>query len=74
MANIVELPEIPVMRTTSPNDVEGVSDTISLVEEKLGHNLRGRKCYGISNPSSSGIQYKACVAIQEGDDPKVFLQ
>lgn len=69
MPNIVELPTILVMCISAVGGAEGVPDAVTKVEEILGYNLRGRKCYGVSTTDGSGLHYRACVAIQEGDDP-----
>lgn len=69
MPNIVELSTIPVMCIAAVDGAEGVPDAVTKVEEKLGHNLRGRKCYGVSITDESGLHYRACVAIRDGDDP-----
>ncbi len=68
MSDIVDLATIPVMCSTVVG-VEDVSKAVDSVEEKLGHKLTGRKCYGVSTEDEKGLHYRACVAIQEGDDP-----
>ena len=69
MSEIVQLPTIPVMYVAAVGGVEGISNAIAAIEDKLNHKLTGRKCYGVSITDKSGLHYKACVAIQEGDDP-----
>lgn len=68
MSDVVDLLTIPVMCSLAVG-VEDVSKAVDSVEEKLGHKLTGRKCYGVSTEDESGLHYQACVAIQEGDDP-----
>lgn len=68
MPSVVELSPIPVMCSTVVG-VEDVSKAVSAVEEKLDHKLTGRKCYGVSTEDETGLHYRACVTIQERDDP-----
>lgn len=68
MSDIVSLPTIPVMCSLVVG-VENVSKAVDSVEEKLNHKLTGRKCYGVSTEDENGLHYRACIAIQEGDDP-----
>lgn len=71
MSDVVNLPTIPVMCSMVVG-VEDVSKAVDSVEEKLNHKLTGRKCYGVSAEDQKGLHYRACVAIQEGDDPAVL--
>jgi hypothetical protein len=57
------LTDVPVMCLTAEN-MEKIKETFGALEAKLPA-LKGRKFYGIFY---KGI-YKACVAIQEGDNP-----
>ena len=68
MSDVVDLPTIPIMCSTVVG-VEDVSKAVDLVEEKLNHKLTGRRCYGVSTEDEKGLHYRACIAIQEGDDP-----
>lgn len=68
MSDIVDLPTIPVMCSVVVG-VEDVSEAVDSVEEKLGHKLTGRKCYGVSTEDEKGLHYRACVAIKVGDNP-----
>lgn len=52
MSDIVELPTIPVMCSVVAG-VEDVSKAVDSVEEKLGHKLTGRKCYGVSTEDTT---------------------
>ena len=69
MPTIVELPRTSVMCATAIGGAEGVQGAIDTVEEKLNKNLRGRKCYGVITYQDNEMTYKACVVLQEGDDP-----
>ncbi|EKD86871.1 MAG: hypothetical protein ACD_37C00118G0004 [uncultured bacterium] len=68
MSYIIELPTIPVMCSVVVG-VEDVSKVVDSVEEKLGHKLTGRKCFGVSTEDEKGLHYRACVAIRDEDNP-----
>lgn len=68
MISIVDLSPISVMCSNIVG-VKDVSKAVDLVEGKLDHKLTGRKCFGVSTEDESGLHYRACVSILEGDDP-----
>ncbi len=63
----IELKAIPVMFVESPNGPAGSGAAFNRLESAL-KTLRGRKFYGTFQYSTG--QYRACVAIEEGDEPE----
>jgi hypothetical protein len=62
----VTLAELPVMYVESPNGLAGAKTAFDRLESKFP-TLRGRKFYGTFLPPDG--PYRACVAIEPGDDP-----
>ena len=62
----VTLEDVPVMYLRSEGGVTGAKETFGILERKLT-SLRGRKFYGTYDPGTG--EYRACVAVQSGDDP-----
>ena len=69
MATIVEFPRTPVMCATAVGGAQGIQRAIDTVEEKLGKDLKGRKCYGVINGQGDQMDYRACVVIWPEDNP-----
>lgn len=63
---LTELPDIPVMFTRADDDQASITRAWAALEEAVG-SLRGRKFYGVFDPKTS--EYRACVALRDGDDP-----
>lgn len=61
------LGEIPMMYIVAEGGPAGARDAFNKLEGKL-QSLRGRKFYGIFQPATG--EYRACVAIESGDDPQ----
>jgi len=64
-ATPVERDEIAVMFIRTADDVEAFGPAFERLEQLVG--LRGRKYYGAFYPREK--EYRACVVMQEGDDP-----
>lgn len=62
----VVLSEVPVMYVESPTGLPGAADAFKRLEGYFP-SLKGRKFYGTFQPPDG--PYRACVAIQPGDDP-----
>jgi hypothetical protein len=62
----VMLSELPVMYVESPNGLAGAAEAFNRLEARFA-SLKGRKFYGTFLPPDG--PYRACVAIQQGDDP-----
>jgi hypothetical protein len=62
----VTLDDVHVMYLKSDGGVTGAKETFDTLERKLT-SLRGRKFYGTYDPGTG--EYRACVAMQPGDDP-----
>lgn len=60
------LQDIPVMYVTSEFGPRGAADAFTKLEGILHWQLKGRKFYGTMHDG----EYRACVAVAEGDDPK----
>ena len=65
------LSDIPVMFVFSENGVAGANKAFNLLESKLP-SLKKRKFYGVIEGIPPNDTYRACVAIIEGDNPKVM--
>lgn len=64
----VTIDDIPVMCVSEPG-----APTVAgpLAFDRLEHalpSLRGRRFYGVFDPRT--VEYRACVEVQEGDDPE----
>ena len=64
----VEREEIAVMFIRTPDDVMAFGPAFERLEQLVG--LRGRKYYGAFYPREK--EYRACVELQEGDDPQAL--
>jgi hypothetical protein len=64
-ATPVERDEVAVTFMRTPDDVEAFGAAFGRLERLVG--LRGRKYYGAFYPREK--EYRACVVMQEGDDP-----
>jgi len=64
-ATPVERDEIAVMFIRTSDDVMAFGPAFERLEQLVG--LRGRKFYGAFYPREK--EYRACVEVQEGDDP-----
>jgi hypothetical protein len=62
----VVLPDVRVMYVESATGVAGAAEAFDRLEAKFS-SLRGRKFYGTLLPPAG--PYRACVAIEPGDDP-----
>lgn len=60
------LPEVKVMYVESDTGLAGASGAFDRLEAQLA-SLKGRKFYGTFQPPAG--PYRACVAIEPGDDP-----
>lgn len=67
MANIVELPDIPVMYVVSPNGPMGSESAFKKLEDAIGWQLKGRRFYGTMDANG---EYRSCLAIDDEDEPK----
>jgi hypothetical protein len=61
------LSEIPMMYIVAEGGPAGARDAFNKLEGKLP-SLRGRKFYGTFQPATG--EYRACVAVESGDDPQ----
>jgi hypothetical protein len=61
------LSEIPMMYIVAEDGPAGARAAFNQLEGKLA-SLRGRKFYGTFQPVTG--EYRACVAIESGDDPQ----
>ncbi len=61
-----QLDDIPVMFVVSPNGPIGAGEAFRKLEDAIDWQLKGRKFYG----TMLGEEYRACMAINEGDDPQ----
>ena len=61
------LDDIPVMYLVAEGGPTGAKEAFNRLEGKLP-SLRGRKFYGAFQPETG--EYRACVALESGDDPK----
>ena len=64
----VDRDEIAVMFIRTPDDVMAFGPAFERLEQLVG--LRGRKFYGAFYPREK--EYRACVQVQEGDDPQAL--
>ena len=62
----VSLPEVRVMYVESASGFAGAAEAFDRLEARFP-SLRGRKFYGSWEPPAG--PYRACVAIEPGDDP-----
>lgn len=62
----VTLNDVPMMYLVAEGGPAGARDAFNKLEGKLP-SLRGRKFYGTFQPATG--EYRACVAIESGDDP-----
>lgn len=62
----VVLDDVPVMYIKAESGVAGAQEAFDVLEDKLS-SLRGRKFYGTYDARTG--EYRACVAMQSGDDP-----
>jgi len=63
----VTLNDVPMMYLVAEGGPPGAKDGFNKLEGKL-QSLRGRKFYGTFQPETG--EYRACVAIESGDDPQ----
>jgi hypothetical protein len=64
---IVERSETPVMFKRGADEQAAITRAWAGLEEAVG-TLRGRKFYGVLDPASH--EYRACVELRGGDDPR----
>ena len=69
MTQPVTLPEVRVMFVESAHGFADAPETFDKLEAHFP-SLRGRKFYGTFQPPDG--PYRACVAIEPGDDPKAL--
>lgn len=65
---LVTLEDIPVMFVEAEGGVEGASGAFAKLESKFA-SLKGRRFYATSQVVDGALNYRACAAIQPGDDP-----
>lgn len=64
---IVERGDVPVMLKRCADEQAAITRAWAELEKSVG-SLRGRKFYGVFDPNSR--EYRACVELREGDDPR----
>jgi hypothetical protein len=63
---VVDRPDVPVMLVRAADDQPSITQAWAELERAIG-SLRGRKFYGVFD--HVGREYRACVELQDGDDP-----
>lgn len=66
---MVQRADVPVMCKSCSDQQEAITRAWEELEETVG-SLRGRKFYGVFDPSTR--QYRACAAIRDDDDPEAL--
>lgn len=64
---VVERGDVPVMFKRCADEQAAITRAWAELEEAVG-SLRGRKFYGVFDPNRH--EYRACVELREGDDPR----
>src|SRR5581483_6896252 len=64
---MVERSDVPVLFKRCIDEQAAITRAWAELEESVG-SLRGRKFYGVFDPNSH--EYRACVELREGDDPR----
>jgi hypothetical protein len=66
--HFIEISPIPVLRLRADWKGAGPAAAFAALESKLP-SLKGRKFYGVGKDTPEGMEYFACVARIDGDDP-----